>query len=191
LAATKQASKFRSFRCPEILVEGVEQLKERWPSKLKNAQIFFLAAVYACQKKDFKPKDVSIAGSETETQMIRVTSELLNCIDKFIDQYPEMTKTDFYILALTDFLLVCQKILKSVEDAFVAEGGHNDRGLVLKGALEQLFADKEHLLDKVCEEVFDAGDKVYCVTTRKKLANLLLEDLFDEGDLDPRKVYKF
>jgi hypothetical protein len=124
--------------------------------------------------------------------MVRVTPELLECIDKFIEKYPEMTKTDFYILALTDFLVVCQEILENIGGAFVAEGGHEERGLVLKKTLKKLFKEKEHLLDEICEETFDAGDKIYCVTTRKTLANLLLGDLFDDASaIDPKKIYKF
>jgi len=186
---TNNKPQYNSFNCPVILVDSMDNLIQRWPGKLNRAKILFFATTYACQKGIFKFKDIVSDDVEKKMLMIRVTPELVEAMEPILNRHKNLNQTMFYIIALVEFLKKCDELLKQIDNLFIAESKDTDRGIILKESLDKLLAKKNDFVSKISKEIFDAGDKIYCITYKSRVASLLLDMLFEDDHLHPRKIY--
>lgn len=187
-------AKYNSFLCPIILLDALDDIRKKLPGvNLSIAKILFLATTYMMEEKyKFEPKTLKVDEKvPTDKVMIRVTPALLKRVKRYEKEY-KLTKTEIYTIALSNFINLLFNTINYVENITYAKSLESSSVFVLdddlKEALKSESVSQKALL---IEDTFKLknGD-LYHIVSKEILFCLIIEKLFENIQLDPKKVYK-
>jgi len=182
--------RYRSFFCPTILLDGIDDIIERWPGKLNKAKILFFAAVYGLEQKEMEFKEIEyFSGIKKERVMIRTTVELEESIGSILSLHEEFTQTDYFILSLVSFLKHCNESMQVMEKLFIAESENKERGLFLLSELRHHCECTDDFVLMHTGELFVSKKETYCLLSKEDLAAIFLHGTFKKSKVNPFDAY--
>lgn len=187
-------AKYNSFLCPILLLDALDDIKKRLPGvNLNIAKVLFLATTYMMEDKyKIEPKLLKVDEKvPTDKVMIRVTPALLKRVKRYEKEY-NLSKTDIYTIAMSNFINLLFDTINKIEEISYAKS-------VDAGFIFVLDADLKKVLESnsvaqrasLIQESFRLQDgSLYHIVNIESLFCLIVESLFDNILLDPKKVYK-